>query len=232
MSVLPVFGTNLRHLCNARGSIAESARNIGVNSVQFGRYLKGESFPKPNTLQSICDYFGVDARILTEPLTEADLRLVKSGQSLRSFLPMDGSFAEAMNFVMPSDFLFSNDPNLPDGLYALYRRSPSFPSKVNANILQVRTLVKSRVLRGYQHKSTSKALGDPAGASEREFRGIIYRQREGFAVSTIHAEPDNIICHYYFTPYASVPFAFSGVILTCRSENAIARVPASSRSGL
>lgn len=218
MNVLPVFGSNLRLLCAAKGTIAENARAIGVGSVQFNRYLNGTSFPKPHMLQKVCDHFGVDARILTDPLTKSDLRLLELGYSLRSFVPLETSFAEAMNFVMPSEFHFSQDVNVPDGLYAIYRNSPSFPGKVNINIFQIRSLATCRVVRGYQHKSTSVALGDPVDPSAREFRGILLRQREGFAFSTVHASPFNIVCHHYFTPHASIAYTFSGIMFLCRSE--------------
>ena len=42
---------------------------FGYNRVQFNRYMSGHSFPKPNVLQQICDYFLVDSRIYLEPLT-------------------------------------------------------------------------------------------------------------------------------------------------------------------
>ena len=73
MSVLRVFGENLRLLCKTRPSIASVCRDLDINRVQFNRYMSGHSFPKPNVLQQICDYFLVDSRIYLEPLTPDDL---------------------------------------------------------------------------------------------------------------------------------------------------------------
>jgi len=63
-----VFGTNLRQLSASAPSIAELCRDLGINRTQFNRYLQGEAFPRPDVLDQICRYFGVDARILLEPL--------------------------------------------------------------------------------------------------------------------------------------------------------------------
>ena len=88
MNVLPIFGENLHDLCRIAGSSAAVARELGVNRVQFNRFLKSEAFPKPNLLQKICDRFGVDARILTERLTKRELALLETGQSLDPLHPL------------------------------------------------------------------------------------------------------------------------------------------------
>lgn len=63
-----IFGTNLRKLSARAPSIAELSRDLGINRTQFNRYLQGEAFSRPDVLDKICRYFGVDARILLEPL--------------------------------------------------------------------------------------------------------------------------------------------------------------------
>lgn len=70
MTVSKIFGENLRKLCAQRGTIAGAARDLGINKVQFHRYLNGQSFPKPQVLSDICTYFDVDARILLQPLED------------------------------------------------------------------------------------------------------------------------------------------------------------------
>ncbi|RCW84108.1 helix-turn-helix domain-containing protein [Paracoccus lutimaris] len=69
-SALPVFGQNLRLLTSLKGSQAKAAMDLDIGRIQYQRYLRGSSFPKPHILKKICDYFRVDARILIEPLTE------------------------------------------------------------------------------------------------------------------------------------------------------------------
>lgn len=63
-----VFAENLKMLVEREPSVASAAREIGINRTQFNRYLAGASFPTPDVLHRICQRYGVDARILLEPL--------------------------------------------------------------------------------------------------------------------------------------------------------------------
>ena len=63
-----IFGANLLVLSKDYESITALALELGINRTQFNRYLSGESFPRPDVLSRICDFFKVDARILLEPL--------------------------------------------------------------------------------------------------------------------------------------------------------------------
>lgn len=65
-----IFGKNLRKLCATRPSISAVSQDLDIGRVQFGRLLTGHSFPKPFVLERICAYFGVDARILLEPMDD------------------------------------------------------------------------------------------------------------------------------------------------------------------
>jgi transcriptional regulator with XRE-family HTH domain len=59
-----MFGANLRELSRRYASISDLSRRLDINRTQFNRYLSGESFPRPDVLDKICEFFGVDARIL------------------------------------------------------------------------------------------------------------------------------------------------------------------------
>jgi transcriptional regulator with XRE-family HTH domain len=63
-----IFGENLRLLSRDYPSVTALSQNLGINRTQFNRYLYGESFPRPDILERICNFFHVDARILLEPL--------------------------------------------------------------------------------------------------------------------------------------------------------------------
>ena len=69
---LTIFGQNLRALCRRKPSISSVARDLEVGRVQFGRYLNGTSFPKPDLLDRICRYFDVDVAIFIRPLDEIE----------------------------------------------------------------------------------------------------------------------------------------------------------------
>jgi transcriptional regulator with XRE-family HTH domain len=65
-----IFGENLKLLIADYPSVTYLAHELGVNRTQLNRYLSGDSFPRPDVLARICKFFGVDARILLEPLND------------------------------------------------------------------------------------------------------------------------------------------------------------------
>lgn len=65
-----VFSQNLKALMKDKVSVTELSRDLDLNRTQINRYLTGESAPRPEILSRICDYFKVDARILTVALED------------------------------------------------------------------------------------------------------------------------------------------------------------------
>lgn len=63
-----IFSDNLRKLCKDQPSVSHVCREIGINRTQFNRYLSAESWPRPDVLARICNYFDVDANILLVPI--------------------------------------------------------------------------------------------------------------------------------------------------------------------
>ena len=104
-----MFGSNLRELATQYPSISELARQLGINRTQFNRYLAGESFPRPDVLARICDFFEVDARVLLEPVsTLGTSGSLLAGPILQEFLGSSET---------PSDAIF------PNGFYGFSRKS-------------------------------------------------------------------------------------------------------------
>jgi transcriptional regulator with XRE-family HTH domain len=62
------FGANLAELVKSERSVADFGRKLGINRTQILRFVAGTAFPRPDVLQQICNYFKVDAGILTTPL--------------------------------------------------------------------------------------------------------------------------------------------------------------------
>ncbi|MCT4611316.1 MAG: helix-turn-helix transcriptional regulator [Pelagimonas sp.] len=84
---------NLKELVQRKGGNASQfARDTGINRTQFNRYLIGESWPRPDVLDRICQYTGTDARIMTKPLAEiegadnAEIQLLRSEMAAISTL--------------------------------------------------------------------------------------------------------------------------------------------------
>ncbi|AZV77956.1 XRE family transcriptional regulator [Parasedimentitalea marina] len=51
--------------------VSQICKKANISRNQFNRYLTGESFPRPDVLDRICTFFGVDANILLRPLGNA-----------------------------------------------------------------------------------------------------------------------------------------------------------------
>ena len=72
-----VFAKNLRQLIEQKceNNVSNACREMGLNRTQFNRYLSGASWPRPDALIVIVEYFGVDANIL---LHEMDIDGLKT----------------------------------------------------------------------------------------------------------------------------------------------------------
>jgi transcriptional regulator with XRE-family HTH domain len=178
VSNLAVFGQNLRALCATKPSISSVCRDLGINRVQFNRYLIGRSFPKPDVLVEICEYFEVDAHIFVEPLSRKHFKsstltqvdgvsshFVSSLQTLYSYF-------EGYDFRLAEDFI-------PDGFYVAWRRSFASPDQYTAMLLRVESQENLKTVKFFdrrhrdlggsmRHSRDPKAggviFGHPAGA--------------------------------------------------------------------
>lgn len=202
MSVNLVFGRNLRSLAEERGSLSRAAEGLGISRVQFQRYLRGESFPKPNLLERICKYFGVDARVLTEPLTDslrAEMRRAASPQPPR---PTESPLPPAFTEVFPAQRYIAGPHRLEDGLYSAWRRSFSQIDRYCRIPLQVQTEGGLKVVRGYDSITLYPKGTDPA---LRMFRGVCLRLPDNtYVFLFLHAEPNVVASMAYLAPPVSM----------------------------
>lgn len=171
-----MFGTNLRHLAKGYPSISKLSRSLGINRTQFNRYLAGESFPRPDVLERICNFFDVDARVLLEPLSQ----LVEK-QELFSTAVLSEFIGGSVRGITQEIF--------PDGFYRFSRRSFFNDDIMLTGLLYVFRQDNSTYIRGYEPKEAMLQQGLPTDAPTREFRGFIMRQEDGIAavVSRRHA---------------------------------------------
>lgn len=74
MRTLEIFGSNLRKMIERQhgGNVSAAARELPVNRTQLNRYLEHQSWPRPDVLERICTHFGVDARVLLQPLHDIE----------------------------------------------------------------------------------------------------------------------------------------------------------------
>lgn len=171
-----MFGANLRHLAAAYPSISELSRQLGINRTQFNRYLSGESFPRPDVLARICNFFKVDARVLLEPVEQL------------------GSGHELLNAPLLAEFVGASVKNVtqemfPDGFYRFSRRSFVNDELMLTGLVHVFRKDTNTYLRGFEPKEAMRQQGLPTDTASREFRGFIMHQEDGIAavVSRRHA---------------------------------------------
>lgn len=165
-----MFGENLRKLATGRGSISGLARDLGINRTQFNRYLSGESFPRPDVLGRICAHFGVDARVLLDPIE--NLESASGGVSNRyisNFLGEDVT-------VIPEE-------TLPTGFYHFSRRSFVDASSYVRGVVYVHRVGDNTFLKGYEPRDAMALQGIPPELSAREFRGMALKMDDGIAVT-------------------------------------------------
>lgn len=163
-----MFGKNLRILAKRYPSVSELSRQLQINRTQFNRYLSGESFPRPDVLDRICAFFGVDARILLDPVDSlSGHEDVMTGDVLSDFVGAGAA-------DIPEDFF-------PSGFYRFSRRSFINNTQFVVGLVFVFRDRGNTYVRGYENRMAMRQQGLPTDAATREFRGFITRQEDGIA---------------------------------------------------
>src|SRR6056297_513982 len=185
-----IFGQNLRRLTAGFPSVAGLCRDLGINRTQFNRYLSGESFPRPDVLHRICQFFDVDARVLLEPVE--DLR--PSSFDLLNHPALEGFFGNTPVTVPEEAF--------PSGFYRFVRRSFIDDDQFVLGLVRLFREDGYTFLRGFEPRDAMRHQGLSLRPADREFRGLVLRQEEG--VMAIVAHRDAMACSFNFlTPETS-----------------------------
>jgi transcriptional regulator with XRE-family HTH domain len=179
-----VFGDNLRALSADYPSIAGLCRDLGINRTQFNRYLTGESFPRPDVLHRICQFFGTDARILLEPSNH----LTSASFDLLSHPVVSGFFGEKPVAVPESLF--------PNGIYRFVRRSFVDETLFVRGLIIIHREDGYTFLRGAEPLDALRRQGLSTARRDREFRGIVMRQEEGIMIIVTHR--NSMACSFNF----------------------------------
>ncbi|MEM1073143.1 MAG: XRE family transcriptional regulator [Pseudomonadota bacterium] len=166
-----MFGANLRSLSSRYPSISALARDLGINRTQFNRYLNGESFPRPDVLARICDFFDVDARVLLEPV-----------ENLRTSVGPDNS--SFMRKFLAQDAHSLSEDEMPSGFFEYSRRSFMRDDAYIRGLAYVKRDGALTVLRGYEPKAAMAMQGIPPSPSAREFGACISKVEDGFTFLT------------------------------------------------
>lgn len=166
-----VFGRNLRQLCDEGPSVSAICTAIGINRTQFNRYLSGEAFPRPDVLARICAHFGVDARILLEPL-----------EALRSSSPPAPQMTLAdpllIGVTRPVDAAV-----LPDGVYRFWRRSFMFSDRMVSNLAQIRSRNGVTLFKAFEENLLAQQANPQAKRFPRlQIHGLVRQHIDGISI--------------------------------------------------
>ena len=179
-----IFGNNLKQLCQNKPSISAVTRDLGINRTQFNRFMSGESFPRPDTLHLICEYFDTDARILLEPIEKvenSDCQLL--------------AHPEIQEFLTPAQTCNQSD-TLPLGLYCFARQCFTDRERYIQGLSLVYQKQGTTFVRGLRASST-KSLNSTANTQRsREWRGFMMQQSKG--ISALVSWPRSTSCSYMF----------------------------------
>ncbi|MBE2275464.1 MAG: helix-turn-helix transcriptional regulator [Rhodobacteraceae bacterium] len=207
--------------------MSRAAEELGIGRVQFQRYLRGESFPKPGLLDRICDYFDVDARILTQPVTGrllAEMRIARLAQSKGVDV---SKWLAGLIHAAPTQDYHHGPHSLTDGLYRAWRRSFAKPDKAVRVLVQVSSRDGVLCLRGFDSPKQYPPKCPPAW---REFRGLALRLKSNdYALMFFHNMPMRIISITYIGQdyTANRPDYWRGFTAITRGE--LVDVPRASR---
>ena len=201
-----MFGENLRILARSHTSISELSRQLGINRTQFNRYLSGESFPRPDVLDRICNFFEVDARILLEKVGN-----IETNKDLLTGPVLSDFFRSGVTEL--------NESNFPSGFYRFSRSSFVDPHRYVVGLVYIYRQGQYTFVRGYEAKDAMRAQGQRTDAISREFRGYVTWQEAG--ISLVISRPNAMTGSFNFlSRVASLENNFwLGYVTRTASEN-------------
>lgn len=163
-----VFRENLKILVDPYPSITFVCKQIGVERSKFNRFLNGESFPQPEILQKICNFFKTDARVLLEPLAKLRKSTVDYADAGHLF-----AFPELKEFFLTGN-ISKNTAIMPSGFYRCVRHSFIQPQLYYAGITYVYEIDGMKYNKKFVTRRVAKSLGlNPNSRIDREMRGIV-----------------------------------------------------------
>ena len=160
-----IFSSNLRQLCDNYGPISQLSAELGINRTQFNRYLSGNSFPRPDVLFRICKFFGLDARILLEPLDSLQVRC----SNIMFHSDLEEFFRSATDLASQS---------LPTGFYKFIRGSFIYDDLFTCGLFKVYQKDGCTFVRGFEPKEVFIKTGPALQQRPKGIQRVIHDPRE------------------------------------------------------
>lgn len=190
------LGRNLRKLAEPYRSISSLCREIGINRTQFNRYLAGESFPRSEVLEQMCNFFQVDTQTL----------LGVSARSVQPPAAINHPFLR--DFTAPLDSV--SEPLFPSGFYRFTRESFLDTDMVMSGLVQVSRRDGATCVRGFASRVSIRHMGLPITGTVREYRGVVIPQDAGVTFTLTHRRNQGSVFHYLSAISAPEPNLWVG----------------------
>lgn len=122
------FATNLRYLCDQRGSISHVCRRAKINRQQFNKYLSGRHLPSPANVRVIADHFGLTPELMFSEHQE--FRSLIDGNFFDTFsrLRQQPQVQRFLSTLMGSSLDSAQEALV--GVYDRYHYSSIYPRKI------------------------------------------------------------------------------------------------------
>lgn len=138
----------------------------------------------------MCVFFGVDARILLEPLNQTKT----AAHELLSH-PFINEYLGKTPTSVPENMF-------PSGFYSFVRRSFIDDEQFTTGLVHVKRDDGYTFLHGFEPREAMRGQGLSTHPSDREYRGLIMRQEEGVMAIVTHRQ--SLACSFNFlTPETS-----------------------------
>ncbi|PIE09023.1 MAG: hypothetical protein CSA73_00695 [Rhodobacterales bacterium] len=200
-----IFAENLRILTSDHRSVSELCRELGINRTQFNRYLSGQASPRPEVLQRICQYFGVDARVLLEPLE----RILGSGAD------PGGQARSIFEYLYRGRGLLTLRSPPPAGIHRYWQRSSLNKDWVNSYTIR---LFQNNGTTMFRALEDSGRDGSPAilGRPGRDVRGWFMDQDDGIVMQACQPMAKRLSFAVLSYPVSSDNLIYPGTVMISR----------------
>lgn len=210
-----IFGRNLRQLCEGGPPISTICQQIDINRTQFNRYLAGDAFPRPDVLAKICAHFGVDARILLEPL-----------EDLQQGIP-DRFLMELRDKLLIGKSRPVDQNVLPDAMYRFWRRSFMFPEKIVTNLVLIKTKGEVTLLKGFEENILAQQENPNAKRFPRlPYFGLVRQHLDGVSIYCQDRQAQTNVNFFEFGLEANMRFHPGFSLLVRRRIDGMSRISA------
>jgi transcriptional regulator with XRE-family HTH domain len=154
MLIRDIFASNLRKLCEQRGSINHVCRQTGIHRQQFALYLRGDRLPNKKTLGRLSRYFNVSE----------DTFFIDPSQSVPG-RAIDESCSAIVERITASP------PSMPQGLYQTYFWAPVLGQTI---VGAVTVIKESEGVLGFRRLTAMGERKDPTWSyAKGDHQGVV-----------------------------------------------------------